>query len=147
MSRLKMFVVLLLCSLAVGVAQENAGAQAQAPAASQQTVSVPAPEILGMVDHKVLPQYPKAALRKGIQGDVLFNIVVDKSGKIVSSKLVSGDPLLVAASEDAIRQYHFRPYAVDGSPVRVKSQLGFHFTAAEKGGSAQGQVACMFTTP
>ncbi len=147
MSRLKMSVVFLLCSLAVCIAQENAGTQSQVPAASQQTVSVPASEMIGMVDHKVLPQYPKAALMKGIEGDVVFNIVVDKSGKIVSRKLVSGNPLLVAASEDAMRQYHFRPYTVDGNPVRVKSQLGFHFTAAHKGDSAQGQVECMFTSP
>ena len=80
---------------------------------------------------------------KGVQGDVVFNIVVDESGKIVSSKLVSGDPMLVAASEDAIRQYSFRPYTVDGSPVRVKSQLGFHFTVAREGDSAHGQVECI----
>jgi periplasmic protein TonB len=147
MPRMKMSVVFLMCCLAVGVAQENSGAQQQAPAASGQAVSVPASEMLGIVDHKVLPQYPKKALMKGIQGDVVFNVVVDKSGKIASSKLVSGDPLLVAASEDAIRQYRFRPYTVDGSAVRVKSQLGFHFTAAHEGDSTHGQVECMFTTP
>ena len=80
---------------------------------------------------------------KGIQGDVVFNIVVDENGKIVSRKLVSGDPVLVAASEDAIRQYSFRPYTVDGNPVRVESQLGFHFTVVRKGDSAQGQVECI----
>ena len=147
MSRIKMSVVFVLCCLAMGMAQENAGTQAQLPAASQQTVSVPASVMIGMTDHKVLPQYPKDALMKGIQGDVVFNIVVDESGKIASSKLVSGDPLLVAASEDAIRQYSFRPYTVDGSAVRVESQLGFHFTATHKGGSAQGQVECMTTIP
>ena len=96
----------LCCAVSpVGIAQENGGTQTQVAAASPQTVSVPASEMIGMMDHKVLPQYPKEALMKGIQGDVVFNIVVDESGKIVSRKLVSGDPLLVAASEDAIRQY------------------------------------------
>jgi len=143
MSRLKMSVVFLLCCLAMGMAQENGGTQPQSPAAGGQTVSVPASEMIGMTNHKVLPQYPKEALMKGIQGDVVFNIVVDESGKITSSKLVSGDPLLVAASKDAIRQYSFRPYTVDGNPVRVKSQLGFHFTVAREGDSAHGQVECI----
>lgn len=138
-----MSIVFLLSCLAMGMAQENASTQQQAPAANGQTVSVPASEMIGMTDHKVLPQYPKDALMKGIQGDVVFNIVVDENGKIVSSKLVSGDPLLVAASKDAIRQYSFRPYTVDGNPVRVESQLGFHFTVARKGDSAQGQVECI----
>ena len=144
MSRLKMSVAFLLCCFVMGMAQENGGTQTQDPAAaSPQTVSVPASEMIGMTDHKVLPQYPKDALIKGIQGDVVFNIVVDESGKITSSKLVSGDPLLVAASKDAIRQYSFRPYKVDGNAVRVESQLGFHFTVARKGDSAQGQVECI----
>ena len=147
MSRMKMSVAFLLCFLAMGIAQENGGTQAQAPADSRQTASVPASEMIGMTDHKVLPQYPKNALMEGIQGDVVFNIVVDESGKIVSSKLVSGDALLAAASEDAIRQYHFRPYTVDGSPVRVESQLGFHFTAVHNGDSVQGQVECMSSIP
>ena len=143
MSGLRMSVVFLMCCFAAGVAQENAGSQPQAPAASQQTVSVPTSEMLGLVDHKVLPQYPKDALAKGVQGDVVFNIVVDESGAITGSKLVSGDPMLVAASADALKQYHFHPYTVDGSPVRVKSQLGFHYTVARQGDAAQGQVECM----
>ena len=59
MQRIRMSVVFLLCCLAVGIAQENAGTQPQAPADGQQTVSVPASEMVGMTDHKVLPQYPK----------------------------------------------------------------------------------------
>jgi TonB family protein len=147
MARIKMLVAFLFCCIAMGLAQENTANAGQVPAASPQTVTVPASEMLGMTDHKVLPQYPKNALMKGIQGDVVFNIVVDESGKIVSSTVVSGDPLLVAASEDAIRQYHFRPYAVEGSPVRVKSQLGFHFAAAHEGDSVEGQVECISPIP
>ena len=140
-------VVFLLCCVVMGMAQENAGTQAQAPATGPQTVSLPASVMIGMTDHKVLPQYPKDAMVKGIQGDVVFKIVVGESGKIVSSKLVSGDPLLVAASEDAIQQYRFRPYMVDGNPVRIESQLGFHFTVAQDGDSSQGHVECMSTIP
>ena len=147
MSKLRMSVVFLMCFVAVGVAQESAPAQSKAPAGSQQAVRVPTSVMVGLTDHKVLPQYPKAALMKGTQGDVIFNIVVDESGAIVSSKLVSGDPALAAASKDALRQYHFRPYTVDGAPVRVESQLGFRFTAAPQGDAERGQVECMTTIP
>jgi TonB family protein len=148
-SKLKMTMVFafLVCSVAVGISQDNADNQTQAPAAAPQTVSVPASIMTGMVEHKVLPQYPKEAMIKGIQGDVVFKIVVDENGKIVHSEPVSGDPLLVAAAEDAIRNYRFRPYIVNGSPTRVESQLGFHFIAVRKGDSTQGQVECMSTIP
>jgi TonB family protein len=142
-----MLFAILVCCHAVGVAQNNPDNQTQAPAAAPQTVSVPASVMTGMVDHKVLPQYPKEALIKGIQGDVVFKIVVDENGKIVRSEPTSGDPLLVAAAEDAIRNYRYRPYMVNGSPARVESQLGFRFTGVREGDSTQGQVECMTTIP
>jgi TonB family protein len=143
--RMMMVFAFLVCCLAVGVAQDNP--DNQTPAAAPQTVSLPASVMAGMVDHKVLPQYPKGALIKGTQGDVVFKIVVDENGKIVRSEPVSGDPLLVASAKDAIRNYRFRPYVVDGNPARVESQLGFRFTAVREGDSTQGQVECMTTIP
>jgi outer membrane biosynthesis protein TonB len=75
--------------VAIGAAQENTDTQSQAN--GPQTVSLPASVMTGMVDRKVLPPYPKVALIKGIQGGVVFKIVVDESGKIVRSEPVSGD--------------------------------------------------------
>lgn len=101
----------------------------------------------GLVDHKTLPQYPEEALTNGIQGDVVFKIVVDESGNILSSAAAAGDPLLVAASAVAVRDYRFRPYLLNGTAVRVESQLGFNFTLTRTGGSTEGQVECMSTIP
>jgi TonB family protein len=137
----------LLCCVALGFTQNNPDTRTDASATGPQTVWVPASVMAGMVDHKVLPQYPKDALIKGIQGDVVFKIVVDENGKIVRSQPLSGNPLLVAAAEDAIKYYRFRPYVVNGSPARVESELGFHFTATRNGDSAQGQVECMSPIP
>lgn len=145
MSKTKMAIAFLVCCVAIGSAQENTDTQSQAN--GPQTVSLPASVMTGMVDRKVLPQYPKVALIKGIQGEVVFKIVVDENGKIVRSEPVSGDPLLVAAVEDAIAHYRFRPYVVNGSPARVESQLGFQFSATRKGDSTQGQVECMSKIP
>jgi TonB family protein len=147
MSRLKLVVAFLVCCVAVGIAQENSDTQPKTQATGPQTVTVPASVMTGMVEQKVLPQYPKEAMIQGIQGDVVFKILVDQNGKIVRSEPVSGVPSLVAASEDAIRNYRFRPYVVNGSPVRVESELGFRFTATSRGGAAHGQVECMSTIP
>ncbi len=103
--------------------------------------------ILGLVVHQALPEYPEGAMLKGIQGDVIFKVDVDETGKIVANVPVEGDPLLVAASEDALRDFRFRPYLLNGSPIRVESQLGFHFSVKKKGGRANGHVECMSSIP
>jgi len=104
--------------------------------------------MLGLVEHKAMPEYPEEAMRTGIQGDVIFKIAVDETGKIVLSVPVEGDPLLVAASVDALRDFRFRPYLLNGSPVGVvESQLGFHFSLEGKGGETNGRVDCMLSIP
>lgn len=83
--------------------------------------------MVGLVEHKALPDYPEEAKQTAIQGDVIFKMLVDETGKIVMSEPVQGDPLLVAASLDALRDFKFRPYQLNGAPIRVESQIGFRF--------------------
>src|SRR5271166_4517078 len=106
MARIKTILALLAVSVA------SAFAQSTPPQTSSQ--SAPAPKVrvstavmLGLVEHKTMPVYPTEAMKKGIQGDVIFNIEVDETGKLTSSVLVSGDPLLVPASKDSLRTFQF----------------------------------------
>jgi periplasmic protein TonB len=100
-----------------------------------------------MVERKTLPQYPKEAMLKGIQGDVVFKVAVDANGKIVRSEPVAGDPLLVAASKEALQDYRFHPYLLNGTPVAFESELGYHFVLSRKGDATAGTVECMSTVP
>jgi outer membrane biosynthesis protein TonB len=86
-------------------------------------------------------------MTKGIQGNVIFKIDVDETGKIVLSAPVEGDPLLVAASVDALRDFRFQPYLLDGTPIRVETQLGFHFSVQKNGGAVNGHVECISSIP
>jgi len=99
--------------------------------------------MLGHVDHKTMPVYPDEAMSKGIQGDVIFAIMVDETGKITSSAPVGGDPQLVAAGKDALRTFHFHPYLLNGTPIKVQSQIGFHFSVEKTADGANGHVECM----
>jgi protein TonB len=103
--------------------------------------------MLGLVEHKTLPVYPEEAMRKGIQGDVVFKVSLDESGKMVSRALVGGDPLLVPASVDALRNTRFRPYVLNGTAVSVESQLGFHFSVEKNAGGVNGHVECISSIP
>jgi TonB family protein len=149
MSRVRMIVVLIAFCTAVAFAQNNATAPSQPPETPTrpQPVRVSNTVMLGRVEHKTMPVYPDEAMNKGIQGDVIFNIEVDEAGKITSSVPVAGDPLLVAASNDALRTFRFKPYLLNGTPVRVQSQLGFHFSVEKTADGVNGKVECMASIP
>lgn len=139
-------VAFVACCASIGVTQDATGSQQQ-QTTRPQVVKVSTAALTGMVEHKTLPQYPKEALIKGIQGDVTFKVVVDETGKIVSDKLIEGDALLVAASKEALYDYRFHPYLVNGTPVSFESEVGYRFTLTHIGDATQGKVECMTTIP
>ena len=150
MSRIRMIVMLIAFCAEVAFAQNNGGTSSdasQVQTARPQPVVVPTGTMLGRVEHKTMPVYPDEAMTKGIQGEVIFKIEVDETGKITSSVPVEGDPLLTAAGKDALQTFRFRPYIVNGTPVRVKSQLGFHFSVEKTADGVSGKVECMASIP
>jgi TonB family protein len=150
MSRTRTIVILIACWTAVAVAQNGAATPSEAPqnqSARPQVVRVSTAIMLGRVEHKTMPIYPEDAMTKGIQGDVIFKIEVDEAGKITASTPIDGDPLLVAASKDALRTFRFRPYQLNGTPTKVQSQLGFHFSVEKTADSVNGHVECLTSTP
>jgi protein TonB len=136
MLRIGMIIALLACCAVVSSAQLAGG-----------PIRVSNQVMLGLVEHKTMPVYPDEALKKGIQGDVIFKIDVDETGKVKASVPGEGDPLLIAASKEALRTFRFRPYLLNGTPVRVQSQLGFHFAMAKTADGVNGHVECMASIP
>jgi Gram-negative bacterial TonB protein C-terminal len=151
MSRIGKMIVLVACCTAVAFAQNGAATSSQAPPNEAQprpqAVRVSTGVMLGLVEHKTMPVYPDEALRRGVQGDVIFKIEVDETGKITASVPGESDPLLVAASKDALLTFHFRPYLLNGTPTKVKSQLGFHFAVKKTADGVNGNVECMASIP
>lgn len=137
--------VLLLCASGA-FTSFRAAAQSQAESPRPKMIRVAGAVMLVFIEHRALPEYPEQALRAGIEGDVIFKIVVDETGKVVLAKPVEGDPLLVATSTDALRTLQFRPYLLNGQPVRVETQLGFHFVA-RKNRATNGQVEYLTAIP
>ncbi len=152
MSKIGAIVILVACCAAVASAQNGDGASSQAPQnqaqpARPQVIRVSTGVMLGLVEHKTMPVYPDEAMKKGIQGDAIFKLEVDETGKITSSAPVDGDPLLIAASKDALRNFRFRPYLLNGTPTRIESQLGFHFSVEKTADGVSGNVECMASIP
>jgi TonB family protein len=57
----------------------------------------------------------------------VLKLVVSETGEVKEVSVVSGDPLLAQAAADAVRQWKYRPYTVDGAPVEMETQLGINF--------------------
>ena len=148
MSRIGVIIALLAFGQVAGLAQQTSSGPSQnQPSQTPRTVRVTGMEMVGLVERRALPEYPEDALRAAVRGDVIFKIIVDEAGKIVLAEPVEGDPLLVAASVDALRDFRFRPYQLNGTPVRVDTQIGFHFELSGTGDQAEGQVIFMSRIP
>jgi len=81
----------------------------------------------GNLIYRVQPDYPALAKLARIQGAVLLRAVISKQGTIENLQPVSGPPLLIRAALDAVRQWRYRPYLLNGEPVQVDTQITVNF--------------------
>ena len=77
----------------------------------------------GNLIHRVQPVYPLVARQAGIQGTVVLQAVISRSGAVENLEAVSGHPMLVKAAMDAVRQWRYRPYFLNDQPVEVETQV------------------------
>ncbi len=84
----------------------------------------------GLLVHQVKPAYPPLARQARIQGAVVLQAVISKDGSIQGLKVVSGHPMLSPAAMDAVKQWRYKPYFLNGEPVEVETQITVNFTLA-----------------
>jgi TonB family protein len=95
-----------------------------------QRIRVSAGVIQGLLIKRVMPEYPPEAKEQQIQGVVILQVTIDKEGSVADAKLISGHPMLVQAAIDAVKQWKYRPYLLNGEPLIVESQVKVNFTLA-----------------
>jgi periplasmic protein TonB len=81
----------------------------------------------GNLVHKVQPAYPPVARAARVQGPVVLRAIISKAGTIENLQVLSGHPLLVKAAIDAVRQWRYRPYNLNGEPVEVETRVTVNF--------------------
>src|SRR3954467_7157334 len=77
----------------------------------------------GVVVSRVQPVYPHLAIVNRIQGSVHINAIISSTGALESVRAVSGDLTLARAALDAVRQWRFRPYVLNGKPIEVQTEV------------------------
>ena len=83
-----------------------------------------------MLIHEVEPQYPLLASRARIQGTVQLRAIIGRDGTVQELTLVSGQPLLVQAAMDAVKQWQYKPTYLNGEPVEVITEINVNFHLA-----------------
>ena len=82
----------------------------------------------GLLVRKVQPNYPPLARQARIQGSVLLQAEISKDGSIENLRLISGHPMLAPAAIEAVKQWKYKPYFLNGEPVEVETQITVNFT-------------------
>jgi len=96
--------------------------------ATPQRVRVSSGVVSGLLVRKVNPVYPPLARQARIQGVVILQAQISKDGNIENLQLISGHPMLAPAAIDAVKQWKYRPYLLNGEPVEVETQVQVNFT-------------------
>lgn len=78
--------------------------------------------------HRVEPIYPSEARAQQIQGAVTLDVQIGGDGAVHNIEVVEGNPVLAEAAVQAVRQWRYRPYSVDGHPVEMQTRITIRFT-------------------
>jgi len=97
------------------------------PHAAPQTLKVSQGVSQGLLVKKVPPVYPAQAQEMKIQGAVQIAATIGKDGNITNLKLLSGDAILGRAAIDAVKQWKYKPYYLDGQAVDIQTQITINF--------------------
>ena len=81
----------------------------------------------GMLIRRIEPIYPPMARAARIQGAVLLAAVISKDGTISDLRTISGHPMLVPAAINAVSQWRYRPYILNGEAIEVETRITVNF--------------------
>jgi len=81
----------------------------------------------GLIVHKVKPEYPAEAKAQHIQGEAILMAIIARDGSVSDLVALSGDPSLIEAAKQAVRQWKYKPFLVNGEPVEVQTVIHIRF--------------------
>jgi TonB family protein len=121
--------------LAIGQSQDQSspppaqgGSTPQSEAPRRVRISQKVSEAL--ITKKVQPEYAQEAREKRIQGLVILKAEINKEGDVTDLTLLSGHPLLAPA--DAVKQWKYKPFLLNGQPIAVETQVSVSFVLQVK---------------
>jgi len=81
----------------------------------------------GNLIHRVEPQYPAIARQIRLQGTVVLRAMIGSDGTIERIRVISGHPILAQAAREAVNQWRYRPYFLNGMAIPVETEVTVNF--------------------
>ena len=95
----------------------------------QRRARLPESVTQNLVIHRVEPSYPDDARKTRVQGMVVLKTIISEKGDVEKTTFSSGDSAFENAAIEAVKQWKYKPYLVDGSPIEVETTVTIKFTA------------------
>jgi TonB family protein len=96
---------------------------AKAPARARVSAGITA----GLILRKTTPEYPANARSLRIQGAVVIHAIISKKGDVVNLSVISGPAELQQAALDAVKQWKYKPYLLNGEPTDIDTMITVNF--------------------
>jgi len=112
------------------VSRPDSGARAarsQPSLVEPDAVRVPAAVMEANLISSRVPVYPDAARAMEIEGTVVVEAVISRTGAVDYARAISGDSHLRAAAEEAVMKWRYKPYLLNGVPVEAATQVRVTF--------------------
>jgi TonB family protein len=90
-------------------------------------VKLPEAAVRDLLTQKVDPEYPASAKTSGLQGSVTLQVLIGHDGTVQDAKFLQGSLLFARAAIDAVKQWQFKPYSMNGRAVSVQSAITLSF--------------------
>jgi periplasmic protein TonB len=111
-------------SALTGIVNTNAINAQKAP---QQTLRISQGVSQGLVLKRVQPVYTAQARQMHLEGKVELQANISKTGSITGVKQLSGDAILGRSAIEAVQQWKYKPYFLNGEPVEIQTQITVNF--------------------
>jgi TonB family protein len=100
---------------------------AEAAMSAIEPVNLPEPAARDLLIQPVDPEYPAAARASGQRGSVVLQVLIGRDGAVQDVKFLQGSLMFARAAIDAVRQWRFKPYLMNGRAVSVQSVITLNF--------------------
>ncbi len=118
----------LTCGTALALRFNLAAGAAQEQSTPHKTFRISGGVAAGNIVSKVAPVYPPDAKAARIQGSVVLHAIIGKDGKIQDLNVLSGPPELTKSAIDAVSQWVYKPFLINGEPTEVETIVTVNYS-------------------
>ncbi len=95
-------------------------------------LKVPSNVMAGNNLTKKVPVYPAEAKEKKMQGEVLLHAIISEAGKVEQLSVISSpDKMFSASAIEAVQEWTYKPYLLNGQPIAVDTTITVHYSLTQ----------------